>query len=124
MLTIRKRFTTAQVNAGATLLPAIPGLKYRLVDAYAIAVGGAMTTNTTADILATLSRGEPQARLVRAGGHDAELARPRRRGERRHPRGRCVVHGERRRHGGHGRQHRRGITVMTNLDVCVTYMIE
>jgi predicted RecA/RadA family phage recombinase len=52
---IRKRFTVAQVNAGATLIPAIPGAKIRLLDAAAIAIGGAVTSVTTVDILATLS---------------------------------------------------------------------
>lgn len=54
-LTVRKRFTTAQINAGATLVPALTGIKYRMVDAYAIAIGGAAGTVTTVDILATLS---------------------------------------------------------------------
>lgn len=53
--TIRKRFSIAQVNAGATLLPAITGLKYRMVSATAISVGGAAAAVTTVDILATLS---------------------------------------------------------------------
>jgi len=52
---VRSRVTIAQVNAGATLLAAIPGWKYRLVDANIIAVGGAAGTVTTVDILATLS---------------------------------------------------------------------
>ncbi len=75
--TIRTRFTVAQVNAGATLLPAITGVKYRMVDAFAIAVGGAVTTVTTVDILATLSSSRKlvafgqaaltQSALVRAG---------------------------------------------------------
>lgn len=37
---LRTRVTTAQVNAGFTLLPALTGLKYRLVDAAMIAIGG------------------------------------------------------------------------------------
>lgn len=78
VLTIRKRLTIAAINAGATLLPAIPGAKYRLIDAFAIAVGGAVTSVTTVDILgvlATVSRklvafGQAaltQSALVRAG---------------------------------------------------------
>lgn len=55
MFTIRKRFTIAQVNAGATLLPAIPGAKYRMVAASGISIGGAAAAVTTVDILATLS---------------------------------------------------------------------
>ena len=53
--TIRTRFTVAEINAGATLLPAIPGRKYRMVDASMIAIGGAAATATTVDILATQS---------------------------------------------------------------------
>ncbi len=52
---LRKRFTVAQVNAGATLLPAIPGAKYRMCNANAISVGGAAAAVTTVDILGTLS---------------------------------------------------------------------
>ena len=52
-LTMRKRLTIAQVNAGATLVPAMPGVKLRMVDASAIAVGGAVGAVTTVDILAT-----------------------------------------------------------------------
>lgn len=53
--TIRKRFTIAQVNAGATLLPAIVGAKYRMVAATGISIGGAAAAVTTVDILATLA---------------------------------------------------------------------
>lgn len=55
LFSIRKRFTIAQVNAGATLLPAIPGAKYRMVAASAISVGGAAGAVTTVDIVGTLS---------------------------------------------------------------------
>lgn len=53
--TIRTRFTTAQVNAGATLLSAKAGYKYRMVDVIGIAVGGAAATVTTVDVLGTQS---------------------------------------------------------------------
>jgi predicted RecA/RadA family phage recombinase len=43
VINVRKRVAIAVVNAGATLVPAIPGAKYRLVDAFAIAIGGAVT---------------------------------------------------------------------------------
>lgn len=76
-LNIRKRLTIAAINAGAPLLPAIPGAKYRLADAFAIAVGGAVTTTTTVDLLGTLSTSRKlvafgqaaltQSALVRAG---------------------------------------------------------
>jgi hypothetical protein len=53
--TIRRRATIAEVNAGFTLLSAIPGMSYRMVSATAIAVGGAAGAVTTVDILGTLS---------------------------------------------------------------------
>lgn len=49
----RVRATAAQVNAGLTVLPAIPGFKYRLIDAMMIAIGGAATTATSVDLLGT-----------------------------------------------------------------------
>lgn len=52
---IRTRFTIAQINAGATLLAAIPGFKYRMVACSAISVGGAAAAVTTVDVLATQS---------------------------------------------------------------------
>jgi len=52
---VRTRFTIAQVNAGATLLPAIAGKGYRMVSCDAIAVGGAAGAVTTVDVLATLT---------------------------------------------------------------------
>lgn len=54
-LTVRRRFTIAEVNAGDTIVAAVPGMKHRLIDAKAIAVGGAAGSVTTVDILATLS---------------------------------------------------------------------
>ncbi len=47
---IRTRLTVAQINAGATLLPALPGYRYRLQNARMIAVGGAAATATSVDI--------------------------------------------------------------------------
>lgn len=52
---IRTRFTIAQVNAGATLLAAVPGYAYRMVGCTALAVGGAAGATTTVDVLGTLS---------------------------------------------------------------------
>ncbi len=37
---VRRRCTIAEVNAGVTLLAALPGYKYRMVRAKAIAIGG------------------------------------------------------------------------------------
>jgi len=51
----RQRFTIAEINAGATLLPAVAGKSYRMVDCSAISVGGAAGAVTTVDVLGTLS---------------------------------------------------------------------
>jgi hypothetical protein len=50
---IRVRATVAQVNAGLTLLAAVTGYSYRLVDCAMIAIGGAVSAVTTIDILGT-----------------------------------------------------------------------
>lgn len=54
---LRKRFAVADLITTATaaneLLPALPGFGYRIVDAALIAVGGAVTTATSVDILGT-----------------------------------------------------------------------
>lgn len=57
VFTKRTRNTTAEVNAGATLLAAIAGWKYRLVDAFMIAIGGNAATATSVDIGATQAAG-------------------------------------------------------------------
>lgn len=49
----RFRVTIGNVNAGATLLPARPGLKYRLVDGYMVSIGGATATCTAVVVLGT-----------------------------------------------------------------------
>jgi hypothetical protein len=74
---LRRRCTTAEINAGVTLLAALPGYKYRMVDAAAIAIGGNAATTTGVDITATLSTarklvafktaGLTQSTLLRAG---------------------------------------------------------
>ncbi len=51
--TIRARFTTAQVNAGATLLPALTNGKYRLIDFTIISIGGAASGATSVRIAGT-----------------------------------------------------------------------
>lgn len=53
LFTERIRATVAQVNAGLTLLAALPGLKYRLVDFSVIAIGGNASGATTVDLLGT-----------------------------------------------------------------------
>lgn len=52
---LRARVAIADINAGLTLLPAVPGFKYRLVGCKAIAVGGAAGAVTTVDVLGTQS---------------------------------------------------------------------
>jgi len=53
VLNKRTRATTAQVNAGLILLPALSGYKYSLIDVTMIAIGGAAETATSVDILTT-----------------------------------------------------------------------
>ena len=52
---LRTRSTIAAVNAGATLLAAVTGYKYRIISATAISIGGAAAAVTTVDILGTQS---------------------------------------------------------------------
>lgn len=54
-LSIRRRFSLAEVNAATSLLPAFPGFGFRLVDVAMVAIGGAAGAATTVDILATQS---------------------------------------------------------------------
>jgi hypothetical protein len=53
----RFRVSIANVNAGLTLLPARPGLKYRLIDGYMVPVGGAVVTCTAVVVLGTQAAG-------------------------------------------------------------------
>lgn len=50
---VRTRTSIANVNTGATLLPAVAGWKYRLIDVTMISVGGATATCTAVTILGT-----------------------------------------------------------------------
>ena len=50
---LRLRVTVAQINAGFTLLPALPGYKYRITDSTMIAVGGAASGATAVVIQGT-----------------------------------------------------------------------
>jgi hypothetical protein len=52
-INIRTRLTIAQVNAGTVLVPAQAGVRYRLVDATAIAIGGAAAAVTTVNVTGT-----------------------------------------------------------------------
>lgn len=84
LLTVNRRCTIAEVNAGVSILAALPGFKYRMVDARAIAVGGAVAAVTTVDILATLATASrklvafaqaslTQSALLRAGAAGAAI---------------------------------------------------
>lgn len=53
LLNKRVRATTAEVNAGLELMPALSGYKYRLVDVTMIAIGGNAATATSVDIITT-----------------------------------------------------------------------
>lgn len=73
MRNLRLRVPIANVNAGFTLLAAIPGKKYRLaVDCSVVAVGAAAGAVTTVDILGTQATASvkllsaAQAQLVRS----------------------------------------------------------
>lgn len=80
----RTRATIAQVNAGLVLLPACPGVKWRLVDVSLISIGGAVGAATTVDITATQSGSSvkllaaavaalTQNTLLRAGATNATI---------------------------------------------------
>jgi hypothetical protein len=83
VLSTRKRFTIAEVNAGATLVAAVTGKKIRMVNCKAIAIGGAAGAVTTVDVLATLSTGRKlvafaqasltQSTVLTAGGTGAAV---------------------------------------------------
>lgn len=81
---VRTRFTVAQINAGATLLPAVPGFAYRVIDLDLIAIGGAVTGATDVRVLGTRAAGSvallvaavaalTQSALLRAGAANAVL---------------------------------------------------
>lgn len=57
VMCLRTRVSAANVNTGATLLAAVPGLKYRLIDSTVIAIGGAASALTLLTISATQSAG-------------------------------------------------------------------
>lgn len=80
----RASFTTAQVNAGATILAAVLGFKWQVLDITIIAVGGNAATATTVDVLATQAAGSvkllavavaalTRSAVVRAGAANATV---------------------------------------------------
>lgn len=81
---LRTRVSTANVNAGLTLLAAIPGWRYRLLDCYLIAIGAGAGGTTTVDILGTQAAGSvkllavaiaalTQSAIVRHGATNATV---------------------------------------------------
>jgi hypothetical protein len=81
---LRVRVTTAQVNAGFTLLAALPGYAYRIHDWTMIAIGGAASGATTVDLLGTQATasvklgaaavaGLTQSTVLRAGAANATV---------------------------------------------------
>jgi hypothetical protein len=82
--TERFRVSTANVNAGLTLLAALAGIKYRIIDLILISIGGAASGATTVDILATQAAGSvkivaaavaglTQSTLLRMGAANATV---------------------------------------------------
>jgi hypothetical protein len=81
---LRHRVTVAEINAGHELLAAISGYKYRIHDMVMIAIGGAVGTATTIDILGTQGAASvkllavaiaalTQSAVVRAGAANATV---------------------------------------------------
>jgi hypothetical protein len=81
---LRQRVATADINTGLTLLPAIPGRRYRLVDCSMIAIGGGAATATSVDLRGTQSAsvvnlvanavaGLTQNTLLRAGATNSAI---------------------------------------------------
>lgn len=79
-----KTFSVAQVNAGATIVPAITGRKFKLHDVAMISIGGAAATADSVDVLGTVSASGvkllavavaalTQNTLVRAGASNAVI---------------------------------------------------
>lgn len=62
--TLRTRVTLAQLNAGFTLLAAVPGFIYSLTDAKLIAIGGDATTGTSVNIIGTRAAAPVQLLVV------------------------------------------------------------
>lgn len=68
LLQIRTRVTAAQINAGLTLLPAVGGMAYRIVDIRLIAVGGAAAGATAVVVLGTRAAGSVTLMSVAVAG--------------------------------------------------------
>lgn len=62
--TIRTRFSAAQIDAGATLLPAVPGYAYRPIDFTVIAIGGNAAGATDVRLLGTRAAGSVALAII------------------------------------------------------------
>lgn len=65
---VRRRNTIAEVEAGVTLLAAIPGMKYRLIDLIMIAIGGAASGSTDVRVLGTQAAGSVALGIAAVAG--------------------------------------------------------
>ena len=72
----RVRSTIAEINAGKTLLAAVAGLKYRIIDWTMIAYGGAATTATAVTILGTQTSSVALATVAVGGLTQSTIAKP------------------------------------------------
>ena len=68
LLNLQTRVTLAQLNAGFTLLPALPGFNYRMVDCKLIAIGGAATTGTSVNVIGTRAAAPVQLFVAAVAG--------------------------------------------------------
>lgn len=65
---LRTRVTLAQLNLGITLLPAIPGWKYRMLSMAMIAIGGNAAAATSVNIVGTQAAGAVQLMVAAIAG--------------------------------------------------------
>lgn len=72
----RFRKTIAEVNAGVTLLAALVGFKYRLVDCLAISIGGAAGAVTTVDVIGTQTSAVKLCAFAQANLTQSTVLRP------------------------------------------------
>lgn len=80
---LRMRLSPTQLAAGTALVPALPGVRWRLFDAKLIAIGGNATTSTSINISGQVSTVKEllvvavaaltQSALVRAGAANAVI---------------------------------------------------
>ena len=72
----RHRVTTAEINAGHTILPAVAGLKYRIIDWTMIAYGGSAATATAVTLLATQTSAVALATVAVAALTQSNVVKP------------------------------------------------